>query len=302
VEVEAQEGVRRASRKWFAGRAVVAGAFVSVVGAIAFSGTAFAGTSGNGTATASILGGSLSVGSIGSMTALSPSIGGTANGALPSAQWADGTGTGLGWNGTVALSPLSYTGTWSANGGSPALSSTAAGSYTGTQDGVSYTVTVTSATLGVSVNFSYTSDYTGDTSGSGTANVGQATAVGAHGLTIQFAAATTYSAGNSYTVLVGTQSHTVLKVNTGTGSAITSTGTSSTAPSYVNNNSTIDTGTTVGTVNSAGAVKVLSAAVGTGASGTGYYTAAPGVSITADSNSWAATYSGTLTYSIITGP
>jgi hypothetical protein len=58
----------------------------------------------------------------------------------------------------------------------------------------------------------------------------------------------------------------------------------------------------VGTVNSGGAVKVISAAIGTGASGTGYYTAAPGVQLSADSNSWAKTYGGSLTYSIVAGP
>jgi len=252
------------------------------------------------------LGGSLSVGSVGTMTALAPPIGGSATGTLPSAQWADNTGLGLGWNGTVAVSPMSYTGTWStgtnAGHASTAVASNSSGSYTGTADGAYYTVTVTGTPSSTATPYSFNSSVTGDTTGSGVAVNGSAAAVGLHGVTITFASATTYSAGDNYTLLAGTQSATSLVVDTAAAAAITSTGTSSPAPSYTGNGSTINAGSSVGTVNASGAVKVITAAVGTGESGTGYYTAAPGVQLTADTNSWAKTYAGSLTYSIASGP
>ena len=280
---------------------------LAVVAATALAGVptmaAQAATSGGGTATASITGGSLSVGTIGTMTALAPAIGASGTGALPSAQWADGTGLGLGWNGTVAISPLSYTGAWVASSGAVALTSTAAGTYSGTDDGKFYTVTVTGVPTATTTPFSWTSDATADSAGgSGTATNGTATTIGTHGIAITFAAATTYVATNSYTVLVGTQAASSMVVNTATGATITSTGTTSTAPTYANNTSAIAAGATVGTVNAAGAVKVIDALVGTGASGTGYYTAAPGVQLTADTSSWAKTYSASLTYTIVSGP
>ena len=280
------------------GAAIVGSVTLAALPALA----AGASNSGNGTASASIVGGSLSVGSIGSMTALAPTIGGTSTGALPSAQWADGTGLGLGWNGTLAVSPLSYTGSWVASGG-PAIA-TSPGIYTGTDNGRFYTVTVTGTPTAVNTPYSWTSDAGGDSAGgSGTAVNGTPSTIGTHGISISFAAATTYTAGSSYTVLVGTQSASALVVDTATAGSITpSTGTTSTAPTYLNNGTTLSGGSTVGTVNSGGAVKILDAAIGTGASGTGYYTAAPGVQMTADANSWAKTYTASLTYTIISGP
>lgn len=280
---------------------------VAVLGSLAMAVlpamAAEAATSGGGTATATIVGGSLSVASIGSMTALAPAIGASATGALPSAQWADDTGLGLGWNGTVAISPLTFTGTWVSSSGAVALSSTAAGTYSGTDDGKYYTVTVTGTPTATTTPFSWTSDATGDTAGgSGTSTNGVSTSVGTHGIAVTFAAATTYVATNSYTVLVGTQAASSMIVNVGTGALITSNATTSTPPVYTNNTSAIAAGSTIGTVNSAGAVKVIDAAVGTGSSGTGYYTAAPGVQLTADASSWAKTYSGSLTYTIVSGP
>lgn len=281
-----------------------AGATSLGVAAMAAGPGAFAAT---GTTSATITGGSLSVGSVVAMTALKPAIGGTATGALPSAQWADDTGSGLGWNGTVAVSPLNFTGTWMAgqNGGSPstAITSTAAGSYAGTADGVSYTVTVTTATTAGVTTVSYTSTDPADPSGSNVAVTnGTATAIGTKGIKITLDLTGLYKVGDTYTVLCGTQAATALAVDTAAATAITSTSTSSPAPTYQNNAAGINAGTTVGTVNTLGAVKILSAALGQGASGTGYYTAAPGVQITADSNSWAATYSGNLTYTIAAGP
>jgi hypothetical protein len=158
-----------------------------------------------------------------------------------------------------------------------------------------------------STPFSYTSDVTGDLSGTGLATGPGATAVatvGTKGLTVTFTAPTVpYLVGDSYTVLVGTQSASALQLHTATAPAVAATGTSSASPTYTGNTSTLAAGATVGTVNSGGAVKFLTAAAGTGATGTsGFYTAAPGVQIAADSTSWAKTYSGSLTYTIISGP
>lgn len=260
---------------------------LSALGAMAFAPMAWAAS---GTATVNLTGGTLSVGSVGTDN-MSVQIGVTGNGQLPSADWADATGTGDGWNGSVAVSALTYTGQWVAASGSPALGSTSAGTYAGTSDGIWYKVDVTAAVAGTSVSFSYTSNYPGDTSGTGTAALGAATAVGNEGLTITFSATGTYASGDTYTVTAGTQANT-MSVDTAVATPVTSTGTTSPAPTYVNNGASI----------SSSGVKVLSAAQYTGMSGSGYYTAAPGVSFTPDSNSWAATYSGNLTYTIASGP
>lgn len=281
-------------------RSVAAVMLSAGVGTMALAPSAFAGTSSNGTATANVLGGSLGVTVSGSMTALAPSIGGTANGALPAASWQDETGLGLGWGGWVAVSPLTFTGSWAASSGSTALASSGAGSFTGTTDGVYYTVTVTTTGLGAALAYSWTSNAAGDTGGgSGTAVAGSAN-IGTHGISIAFNPTGTYTAGNSYTVLAGTQSVSALAVHTATEATIVSNGTSSPPPSYINNGTTITAGAGVGTEGAA--IQVLEAAVGQGASGTGSYSAAPGVTISADSNSWAATYTGNLTYSIVAGP
>jgi hypothetical protein len=264
---------------------------------------AYAGSSAPGIDSATITAASLAVSSVGSMTALTPVAGATATGALPTAQWVDATGSGAGWNGTVAVSPLSYTGAWVKSAGATSLTSTAAGTFSGNDNGKHYTVTVTGTPAANSTPFSWTSDVAGDSAG-GTGLATTATvAVGTKGVTVTFDTAVVYALGGSYTVLVGTQSASALQLNTATAPAVTATGTTSASPTYAGNSSTLAGGTTVGSVNSAGAVKFLTASAGTGATGTsGYYTAGPGIEITADGTSWAQTYSGSLTYSIITGP
>lgn len=266
---------------------------LSALGAMTFAPMAWAAS---GTATVNLTGGSLSVGSVGTDN-MSAQIGVTGNGQLPSADWADATGTGDGWNGSVAVSALTYTGQWVAASGSPALGSTSAGTYAGTSDGIWFKVTISSAVFGTSVSYNYTSNYPGDTSGTGAATTVNTTAgtitgsVGNEGLTITFTTTGTYASGDTYTVTAGTQADT-MSVDTAVATPVTSTGTTSPAPTYVNNGASI----------SSSGVKVLSAAQYTGMSGSGYYTAAPGVSFTPDSNSWAATYSGNLTYTIASGP
>jgi len=277
---------------------------VAVTGVMFAAGLApaYADTGTGGTASASVTAGALSVGSVVAMAALTPTPGGTASGALPSARWADDTGSDAGWNGTVGISPLSYTGTWVKSSGSTALASAAAGTYSGTADGISYTVTVTGTPTADTTPFSYTSTASGDSSGTGSATNGTPAVVGTKGLMITFDSAVSYVAGDNYSVLAGTQSATGLAVKTASGAEVTPIGTTSAAPVYTHDATVLAPGSTIGTVNSGGAVMVLDAAALTGASGIGYYSAAPGVTITADSNSWAKMYSATLEYSIISGP
>lgn len=284
-----------AQRKFTRRPALLAGALITAAGAMAFTPMAWAATSGTGTTTLTVSAGGLSVSSVGSSTVTSP-IGVAGTGTLGSGDWADATGTGAGWNGTVAVSPLTYTGAWSTVSGTDALGSTASGAYTGTADGIWFKVSVTSASS-TSVSFSYTSNYTGDTSGNGSASTVSGSdlvgPVGTEGVTISFTAAGPYSSADSYEIQVGRQNNLMAFSDTG-GAPITSTGTTSPAPVY---NLATDTQNITST-----GLKFLEAAPLTGMSGTGYYTAAPGVTFTPDSNSWAASYTGTVTYSIISGP
>ncbi len=232
---------------------------------------------------------------------LSGSVGGTATGSLGSATWSDTTGSGAGWHGAIQLGCLSYTGTWQAAGSAPALGSTAAGSYTGTGDGVQYSVTVNSATSG-SVSFSYSSNDPADPSGTGTATPGTAQAVGTQGVSITFGTGTTYASGDQYQVHVGTQSSAAISLDTSaTGASIQGVGGSSTVDvSLINQSATVAPS---GTCSSSGglgtAVNMIDAASG---AGLGTFTIAPGVALLIDSSAWVATYSGPAVYSIVTGP
>jgi hypothetical protein len=282
---------------------IKAGAFCAGVAILLAPVAAQAAPSVPGTSSATIVAASLSVGSIGAMTPLTPSAGGSASGALPSAQWADATGSGTGWNGTVAVSPLSYTGSWVAAAGATALTSTAAGTFTGTDNGKHYTITITGSPAANSIPFTWASDVDGDTAGGSGLATTATVAIGSKGVAVTFDTATIYALGKTYTVLVGSQSSSALQLNSASAPDVVASGTTSASPTYTGDASTLAAGAVVGTVNSGGAVKFLTAAAGTGATGaTGHYTAAPGVQIAADSTSWAKTYGGSLTYTIITGP
>ncbi|HET9732454.1 MAG TPA: hypothetical protein VFP54_07230 [Acidimicrobiales bacterium] len=274
---------------------MAAAAVIVAAGAMAFTPMAWAATSGTGTTTVTIGAGGLSVSSVGNST-MSVNIGQAGTGMLGTADWADATGTGNGWNGTVAVSSLVDNGSWAAVSGTDALGSTGAGTYTGTADGIWYKVAVTSAVTGTSVSYSYTSNYTGDTSGTGSATASGGSLVGSvgnEGVTITFSSTGSYSSSDAYVVHVGAQTSLMAFSATG-GATITSVNTTSPAPLYY----AASTGQNITTTG----LKVLDALPLTGSSGTGYYTAAPGVTFTPDSNSWAASYSGTVTYSIISGP
>lgn len=278
-------------------RRILIGAVVILTALFVSTTASFAGTTATGQSTLTLNGGTLNIGTVTNQT-ITGTIGATITGILPSAPWSDNTGTGNGWNGTVAVSDFTYTGTWKQTAGTAqALATTSAGSYTGTNDGVYYTVTVGAGATSTSTPYSYTSN-DGGASGSGTATNGTATALGLNGITITFASGTTYAQGDVYTVHAGTQSSSLISLNSAAGSITAQAGTTSPPPSFVNSGVTVAGGgtglTTYGT-----AVKFVSAAVNTGM---GTYNISPGVSVSIDGSSWAASYVGGVQYTIATGP
>ena len=293
------EAPRKRHRRRFTRNALVAAA-IGLVGVLGPAGAVAAATStGTGTASATTTSGSLSIGTTTNET-ISVPVAGTGNGILPSAVWSDSTGTGDGWNGTVAVSDLSYTGSWAAQGSATALTTATSGAFTGTQDGVEYSVTTGTITSGAgSYTWTSTDTTTGNPTGSGTAVASTANAVGTQGVTIDFGAQSLTS-GFVYVIKVGTQSASAFSLDTtATGAGVTPvSGTTSTAPTLVGNSTTVSGGGVASTAYGT-AVKFVSAALNTGM---GSYTVDPGAQVNADASSWAATYTAGVQYSIITGP
>ena len=226
---------------------------------------------------------------------LSGSVGATIQGLLPVAVWADTTGSGSGWHGSLATSSFTYTGQWAVQGAAPALAAGAAGSYTGTADGLMITVSVGTGGTTSSTPFTWFDNQGG--SGSGSATNGTPAPVEL-GITIDFAAGTAYTPGSQYVVQVGAQSTTALGLEISVpGAGVTAgTGVLSPAPALQNSGSAVPAGGsgTLGT-----AVQFLSAAT---TDGMGTYSVSPGVSVATDTNSWAATYIAEVQYTIATGP
>jgi hypothetical protein len=270
------------------------GAGVATMALASLGATAFASTSANSTETLTVTAGSLSVSNTAAAT-IKAAVDASGTGALPSAVWADTTGTGNGWQGSVAATDLVYTGTWAASSGSTALTTDTSAPFTGVSDGVTYTVTVTG-----SGTFTYMSTDANDASGSGTFTAGTAAAVGTKGLTITLPSVTS----GTYTIQAGTQNASAIVLADGasnTSATIAAvTGTTSAAPTFVsaNNGSTIQGGGTAST-DYGTAVTFLSAALN---QGMGQYTVSPGATVTADMNSFAANYVGNIQYTISSGP
>lgn len=164
---------------------------------------------------------------------ISATVNGSGSGSLPSALWGDTTGTGDGWQGSVAASNFVYTGSWTPVAGAPALSVSTSGGYTGTADGDTYTLKVTSAS-GSTIGFSYTS--ANGATGTGTATTGTAATVGSNGLTITFSTSSTYSTGDEYQIHVGAQNANALALDNSSSAATISpqSGTTSTPPGFTN--------------------------------------------------------------------
>jgi hypothetical protein len=208
---------------------------------------------------------------------------------LNAADWADTTGTATGWNGTIAVYRFSYVSTWAA-GASHALSTTAAGTYTGVVHDATYKVTVTSDG-GTTVVLAWT----GTQVGSGTATKGVAFAVGTNGLTITFASGTTYVNTDKYTVRADVLATTALTL-AGPGACVAGPGAVN-APTWLNNNAVVTSGTST---TFGAAVKILTDATNTG---TGAWTCTPKAKLSVDSNTGlAGSYLATAQYSIVSGP
>ena len=219
---------------------------IAVGGALATMAVALPATSAlgaTGTSTVSFTAGTLSVGTVTNET-VTEGVATTGNGILPQAVWADTTGSGKGWNGTVALSDLTFTGTWAAQGSATALTNATSGAFTDTTDGVSYTVSVGAGGTGLSTPVTWTSSGGADTSGSATCTNGSACTVGTKGITITFTSGTTYTSGWQYLMLTGTQTSSAVSLLTSaTGAAITpGSGRQGTAPVFTNNTSTVTGG------------------------------------------------------------
>jgi hypothetical protein len=270
-------------------------AVATVVGVLAPMGAAFA--TGNTTG-AQVQGGTLEIGTINNSGNIPVSMGTLLGvGLLPSAAWSDATGSGSGWNGTVAVSDFTYTGVWT-NTGSPLVDATS-GAYTGTQDGVVFTVDATGISNGAG-SFTWSSTASTSNTGSGTAAASIATVIDGQGVSINFGTASP-TAGTLYQLQAGTQAPSALSLlSTENSAAVTVVdGSLSAPPALVSANTTV-AGPSSGTPQLYGTpLKFVAAAPNTGM---GEYLVVPGVTFHADVNSWAALYTANVEYSIVTGP
>jgi hypothetical protein len=274
---------------------VVAG--VAMMGLMASTPAFASSTTSSSTETLTVTAGSLSVSNTTAAT-IKAAVDASGTGALPGAVWADTTGSGNGWQGSVAATDLTYTGTWVASSSSTALATTKSSPFTGVSDGVTYTVKVTGAGT-----FTYTSTDANDASGSGTfsTTASAASTVGANGLSITLPTSVT---SGTYTIQAGTQNASAIALdNSSSNTAATIapvTGTTSANPTFVSANSTAAvTGGGTGSTSYGSAVTFLSAALNTGM---GQYTVSPGATVAADMNSFAANYVGNIQYTIASGP
>lgn len=280
-------------------RAAVLAAVVTGVGVLVPATAAVAANGpGTGTSSLGLTGGSLSIGVPNDHT-ITAAVGGYGVGILPDASWSDATGSGSGWKGSVAVSDLTYTGSWVNQGSAPALiAATSAGAFSDTQEGVQYTVTTATISAGAGT-FTYTSNDTADGSGSGSAVASTSANVGTKGVTINFGTQAITS-GSVYVIRVGTQSTTAFSLESTASSAGIAPAVGTTSP-----NPTLDLATTTVTGGGVGAtaygtaIPFVSAALN---QGMGSYTVTPGARVQSDSNSWAATYTAGVLYTILTGP
>jgi hypothetical protein len=270
-------------------------AVATVVGVLAPMGAAFA--AGNTTG-AQVQGGTLEIGTINNSGNIPVSMATLLGvGLLPSAAWSDATGSGSGWNGTVAVSDFTYTGVWT-NTGSPLVDATS-GAYTGTQDGVVFTVDATAISNGAG-SFTWSSTATTNNTGSGTAVASIATVLDGQGVSINFGTVSP-TAGTLYQLQAGTQAPSALSLlSTATDAAVTVVDSSTSADPVLVPATTTVAGPSSGVAQGFGTpLKFVAAAPNTGM---GEYLVIPGVTFHADVNSWAALYTANVEYSIVTGP
>jgi hypothetical protein len=274
-------------------RFAMAGTVVAMAAFTVFPGRAFALTSGTGADTFTVTGGSLGLASVGtaafSVTLASGTVT-TAATNLNSGNYSDTTGSGAGWNGTLALQQFVNTQAWVPTG--TALNSNASGGYTGTTVDANYSVAVTADTGTVAVTWS------GTESGSGTATKGSAFAIGTKGITITFKVGSTYLTTDTYTIKADVLATSAMTMAVG-GSCV-ATGTTATGtniPSMTNTAATV----TGGTYTAFGAaVKIITVPVG---QGLGTFTCTPKSTLSVDSNSAIpGSYTANAQFTIATGP
>ena len=275
------------------GRLAVLGTLLTVAAVTAFPTHAGA-VSATGPDTLTVTGGSLGLASVGS-AAFAVTLGSgtvtTPATNLNSGNYSDTTGSGAGWNGTVAVQQFVNTQAWVPTGS--ALATNASAGYTGSTQLATYQVTVTSDG-GTTVVVAYT----GTESGSGTATKNVAFAVGTKGITITFATGTTYAATDKYNIKADVMLTSAMTM--AAGGSCTATGTTATGtniPGMTNTSATV----TGGTYNTFGAaVKVITVPVG---QGLGTFTCTPKATLSIDSNnSWPGSYTATAQFSIVSGP
>ena len=250
-------------------------------------------------------GGGLSITSLGAFTtSTTSSAAGTLATPLNSAIWGDATGSGAGWNGTIAVSQFVDQGAFTQTAGTAtALSTTASGAYSGSAGAGYINVTVTQVgdtTGATSLAISYADVENGSTTnGTATATKGSATAL-VHGLTITFATSTAYPQNAVYESKFGILPTTALALNTAQGSVALQGTTLSVPPLLVNSGSTVTAGGAAPTAYSASPVKFLDALILTGE---GTFTVSGGATITWDPNNiWQANYVAGVQYTIASGP
>src|SRR5487761_1718241 len=244
------------------------------------------------TSTVSLSAGSLSIGTLSNTTlASTPVTTGTVSGAVNSGNWADTTGTGLGWHGTIALtgSPFVDQGAWApTGGGAPVLTTTTSGAYTGTVGNALLTVTVSSGATSLNTPFNWSDREGGTTTGSVTTCANGSACTVASGVTITFASGVTYAASYVYTAKVGAMPVTATVIATASATAVAPVGTTvggTNLPTYEANTSVVSAAS-AGT-----AVAFVTAALN---SGMGTFTVAPGITVTWDpNNTWDAGYTAT---------
>jgi hypothetical protein len=262
---------------------------------------ASAATTGVGSQTTSFSPGALSITAPASTTFPSTALSaGTVTSLVNAAVWGDSTGSGAGWNGTLAIQDFHITGVsaWTP-GASAALANNNSGQYTGTTQAADYTVTVTAASTGVSTTVAIS--WSGDETGTGNATKGTPFVMGALGMTIDFASGQAYAVTDVYTAQVGNLAATALAVAQPTTTVATFGGTTTggtNLPTATGGTSTVTSGTV--STYSATPVKVVTAAR---FRGKGTFTVTPGVTLIWDpNNTWALPYTASAQYSITSGP
>jgi hypothetical protein len=224
---------------------------------------------------------------------------GTLTSGVNAAQWSDSTGSGAGWNGTLAIQQFHILGTaaWTPGASNP-LANTNSGQYTGPTSAADYTVTVTGASAGGTTTVAIS--WSGEESGSGTATKNAAFAVGALGMTITFLTGQAYAVTDVYTAQVGNLPTSALAAAAGTTTIaiVGSTAGGTNLPTATGGTSTVTSGTTA--TYSAAPLKIVTAAK---LKGKGTFTVTPGVTLTWDPNAtWALPYTASAQYTIASGP